>query len=190
MLAEPEISEIGSLFLFLDEKYLVGKKKWLLSAIQVHICQHYNWYVKNRKSYMPECFYSESFFGICSRLLKIYWPDYTSCSPWEVNFFKSANILVSSKYKNILLLQDVIFILDILKYFDILSLLPAEVLCSFCIITWSRLSGNTMNFHIFLMFDKIYIWRGHERWKIVTVKMSLMCSWSQYPGMLIKLTEA
>lgn len=47
-----------------------------------------------------------------------------------------------------------------------------------------------MNFHVFLMNYKIYILRGHEKWKIITVKMSLMCSCSKYPGMLIKLTEA
>lgn len=98
---------------------------------------------------MPECFYSGCIFGICSRLLKIYWPDYTSCCPWEVNFFKSAKVLVSLKYENILLLQDVIFILDILKHFNILSLLLAEVLCSFCISTWSRFSGNNYEFSYF-----------------------------------------
>lgn len=109
---------------------------------------------------MPECFYLILFFGICSRLLKIYRPDYTFCSPWEVNFFLSAKVLVSLKYKNILHFQDVISILDTLKYFNILSLLQQM----YCIHSPSLLGqdsqGTSTNFHIFLMYDKYVFEEG------------------------------
>lgn len=149
MLAEPEISESSRMFIFVSWwKISCWKKKWLLSATQVHVCQHYNWYVKNRKSYIPECFwvfFNWNLFKASENLLA--WLHFLFSSGCES--FVRAKVLVSLKYKNILLLQDVISVLGTLKYFKIFSLLLAEVLYSFCIISGSRLSGNNYEFSYF-----------------------------------------
>lgn len=114
--------------------------------------------------------------------------NYTSCSPQQVNFYPSAMVLANLKYQNMLYLQDVTSILFTLKYFDILSLLLAEVSYSFCMITRSKISGDNYTFSWFPnVWQKLYS-KGTR--KIITVKIFLMCSWWQYPGMLMKLTEA
>lgn len=92
-----------------------------------------------------------------------------------MNFCLSVMVLANLKYQNVLYLQDATSILFALKYFDILSLLLGEVLYSFCVTIRSKLSGTAINFHYFLMYDKNYMQKGHERWKIITVKMFLMC---------------
>lgn len=161
MLAEPEISVSSRIFIFVSWWKISCWEKKVLSAILVHIC-HYNWYVKSRKSYMPLCLYSKYFLEFVQGFWK-----FTGLITFPVlpgmQIFSWVQMFDSLKYENILLLQDVIFILDTLKYFNILSLLSPEVFYSFCIINWSRLSGNNYEFSYFpKVWQNIYLKRTWE----------------------------
>lgn len=105
MLAQRFLNLVGSLFLFLDGKYLVEKKSDCLVLDRFTYANITPGMLTTGKVICLNVSILILLFGICSGLLKIYRPDYTSCSPWEVNFFLSAKVLVSLKYKNILHLR-------------------------------------------------------------------------------------